>query len=72
MEETFFLSIYFEPGFAETDFYTDRALSLELLPENGPYEVVKIKYIHQLDVDDVISIDFIKFRDVKKIYTWQD
>lgn len=72
MEETFHLRIEFEPGFDEREFYTDRALSIELLPRKEPYEVAKIKYIHQLEVDDVISIDVIKFRDIKKIYAWQD
>lgn len=68
MEETFSLSIDFEPGYEMEDFYTDRAISCQILPKNGPYEVVKIKYYTQ---DGRTVIDVFKFRDVRRINSWE-
>ena len=67
MEETFFLSIYFEPGFEMEEFYTDEAILFQILPKDGPYEVVKVKYIK----DEATVIDVFKFRDVRRINSWE-
>ena len=67
MEETFFLSIYFEPGSGIEEFYTDEAILLQILPKDGPYEVVKVKYIQ----DEETVIDVFKFSDVRRINSWE-